>query len=287
MAAYSYYCQLDYSWIIATINHGISSSFLDKVRSDAEQFFGLPLKEKQKYGREGDSIEGYGNDVIFSDDQMLDWNDRLYLIISPQDKRLLKFWPLNPATFRETLFEYTKKLQLLAEIVLKAMAMSLNLEENCFLDQCGENPMMRARFNYYPPCSKHHQVLGLKPHSDSSLITILLQDKEIEGLQILKDDEWFRVPIIPETLLINLGEQAELMSNGLFKSPVHRVVVNPDKGRFSQAVFYHPDPEKYIEPADGLVNETRPRLYNKVKNYFSNYARYYQQRKRLVDALKV
>ena len=102
-------------------------------------------------------------------------------------------------------------MQLLAETVLKAMAMSLNLEDKCFLEKCGDKAIMRARFNYYPPCSKHHLVLGLKPHTDSSMITIVLQDRKVEGLQILKDDQWFRVPIIPEALLINLGEQAEVI----------------------------------------------------------------------------
>ena len=102
-------------------------------------------------------------------------------------------------------------MQRLAETVLKAMIMSLNLEDNCFLEKCGDKAIMRARFNYYPPCSKHHLVLGLKPHSDPSMKTILLQDKKVEGLQILKDDRWFRVPIIPEALLINLGEQAEVI----------------------------------------------------------------------------
>ena len=82
------------------INHGISSSFLDRVRSDGKQFFALPPEEKQKYAREVDGFEGYGNDNIFYEDQVLDWTDRLHLITSPQDKKQLKFWPESPASFR-------------------------------------------------------------------------------------------------------------------------------------------------------------------------------------------
>ena len=77
------------------------------------------------------------------------------------------------------------------------------------------------------------------------------------------------------------------MSNGLFKGPVHRVVINPERERFSLAVFNHPDPENYIEPVEGLVNETRPRLYKKVKNYFGPYVQHYQQGRRLIDVLKI
>jgi len=56
-------------------------------------------------------------------------------------------------------------------------------------------------------------VLGTKPHADGSTITFLLQDKEVEGLQVLKDDQWFKVPIIPDALLINVGDQIEVRNN--------------------------------------------------------------------------
>ncbi|XP_042974879.1 flavonol synthase/flavanone 3-hydroxylase-like [Carya illinoinensis] len=84
----------------------------------------------------------------------------------------------------------------------------------------------------------------------------LLQDKEVEGLQFQKDNQWCRVPIIPEALFINVGDQVEIMSNGIFKSPVHRVVTNSERERMSLAVFYIPEPEKEIGPDDRLVNES-------------------------------
>ncbi|KAF2318123.1 hypothetical protein GH714_041474 [Hevea brasiliensis] len=60
-----------------------------------------------------------------------------------------------------------------------------------------------------------------------------------------------------------------IMSNGIFKSPVHRVVTNSEKERITVAVFCIPDSDKEIKPADALVNETRPRLYKNVKDYKS------------------
>lgn len=104
------------------------------------------------------------------------------------------------------------KLRLITEIVLKAMAKSLNLEENSFLDQYGEQPSMYARFNFYPPCPQPDHILGLKAHADGSAITIVLQDKAVEGLQFLKDSQWVRVPSIPEALLINIGDQVEVIA---------------------------------------------------------------------------
>ncbi|XP_038697764.1 protein SRG1-like isoform X5 [Tripterygium wilfordii] len=194
---------------IEAINHGMTSTFLDEVREVVKQFFQLPEAEKQKYAREVNSIEGYGNDMILLDSQILDWNDRLYLKISPEDQRQLRFWPQNPESLRDILHEYTLKLKMINEVVLKAMARSLNLEDNSFLSQFGEEANMFARFNFYPPCPKPDVVLGLKPHADGSGITMVLQDKEVEGLQFLKDSKWFRAPIVPEALLINIGDQVE------------------------------------------------------------------------------
>ncbi|KAG9138710.1 hypothetical protein Leryth_027227 [Lithospermum erythrorhizon] len=36
--------------------------------------------------------------------------------------------------------------------------------------------------------------------------------REVEGLQVLKDEQWYSVPIIPNAILVNLGDQAEIMS---------------------------------------------------------------------------
>lgn len=76
------------------------SSFLDKVREVSKQFFDLPKEEKQKYAREPNGLEGYGNDQILIQNQRLDWTDRVYLKVQPEDQRNLKVWPQKPNEFR-------------------------------------------------------------------------------------------------------------------------------------------------------------------------------------------
>lgn len=126
---------------------------------------------------------------------------------------------------------------------------------------------MQARFNFYPPCPRSDKVLGLKPHSDKSGITVLLQDQEVEGLQLFKDNVWSRVPTIPHAVIVNLGDQMEIMTNGIMKSPLHRVTTNAEKMRVSVAMLIEPDAEEEIGPVDGLVDEETPKLYKTVKNY--------------------
>ncbi|KAL5547725.1 hypothetical protein UlMin_002956 [Ulmus minor] len=275
------------SWgCFQAINHGISLEFLNQIRAITKQFFEIPLEEKMKYSREAGDIEGYGDDMVLSEDQKLDWSDRLYLAIYPEGQRKLQFWPENPKCFRSLLHEYTMKTKLISEVVLKAMAKSLNLEENCFVDQYGE-AKLHARFNFYPKCPRPDLALGVKAHADGTAITLLLQDETVEGLQFRKDNQWYRAPIIPEALLINVGDQAEISSNGMFKSRVHRVVTNSERERISLAVFYIPESEKDIEPIENLVDESRPRLYRKVKNYVDIYFKYYQQGRRPMEAAKI
>jgi isopenicillin N synthase-like dioxygenase len=84
------------------------------------------------------------------------------------------------------LHDYGVKLKCMMEILFKAMAKSLDLEESSFLSQFGDQPIMQVRFNFYPPCSIPDMVLGVKAHSDRSGVTVLLQDDVVEGLKFSK-----------------------------------------------------------------------------------------------------
>jgi isopenicillin N synthase-like dioxygenase len=96
------------------------------------------------------------------------------------------------------------------DILFKAMAKSLDLEESSFSSQFGDQPIMQVRFNFYPVCSRPDMVLGVKAHSDRSGMTVLLQDEQVQGLQILKDSTWINVPVIPHALVVNLGDQMQV-----------------------------------------------------------------------------
>ncbi|XP_021766496.1 probable 2-oxoglutarate-dependent dioxygenase ANS [Chenopodium quinoa] len=263
------------SWgCVQLVNHGMPPSLLDEVREMSKQFFKLPLEEKEKYSSKGDDLlEGYGNTNAVQRGS-LNWNDKLHLQVYPEDKRQLQFWPENPQQFRTILHEYSKRNRMILEMLLKAMARSLNLEENSFLQfRRDENEDMAfARFNFYPKCPLSDQVVGLKPHGDGTYITMLLLDNEVEGLQVNKDNTWFRVPIIPQALTILVGDQMEITSNGIFKSPTHKAVVNPQYDRISLAMLFKPSRDKEIGPLDKLIDEERLQLYKRLKDYSQFYS---------------
>ncbi|KAI3975802.1 hypothetical protein MKX01_023228 [Papaver californicum] len=244
------------SWgLFQAIGQSIPKSLLNDIYDASKQFFDLRIEEDEIV-----DLQGYGSDTIVSEDQVLDWSDRLYLLIQPHEQRKLRLWPDPPAHFRRTLNEYSVKAGSVAEVILMAMARSIGLEENGFINQLGEQAMVYARFNYYPPS-----------------ITILLQDPGVEGLQVLKDDQWINIPCMPGALLINVADQIE------------EYLINKECERLSLAMFYGPKFDKEIEPTAELINESNPRMFRKVKvkDYLEVFFPKYLQRERAIDWAKV
>ncbi|KAF6986298.1 hypothetical protein CFC21_004078 [Triticum aestivum] len=283
------------SWgLFMVSNHGVDAAVIESMRAVSREFFRQPLEEKQRYSNlicgEQFQSEGYGNDWVSSPDQTRDWTDRLYLKVEPEDERRIALWPEHPENFRDALHEFTKKCGKLKDELLRAMGKLLELDDDdYFVDQLGEKALTNARCSYYPECPRPELVFGLKPHSDGTVVTVLMVDDSVGGLQVLKDGVWWDVPVVPQTLLILIGDQIEIMSNGIFKSPVHRVITNAKKERLSVALDYSVDPEREIEPSPQLVNEKRPALYRKVKvkDYIATYYNHFFQGEMVIDTIKI
>jgi isopenicillin N synthase-like dioxygenase len=77
---------------------------MDDVMNASKEFFRLPLEEKQKYSNLIDGkhfqVEGYDNDQIKTEEQVLEWSDRLHLRVGPEDAINLANWPRHPESFR-------------------------------------------------------------------------------------------------------------------------------------------------------------------------------------------
>ncbi|KAJ0962420.1 hypothetical protein J5N97_030248 [Dioscorea zingiberensis] len=161
---------------------GMTASFLDEVRNVAKEFFQIPMEEKQKYSnlKHGKfHYQGYGNDEVITDDQILDWTHRLYLTVQPDDMRKLELWPENPSSFRHVLNKFSTKSREMLDYVLKIMAKSLELNGDSFISLFGDRSVLDVRFNNYLSCSRPDLVNGIKPHSDSSQGYHYFADKEM------------------------------------------------------------------------------------------------------------
>ena len=158
----------------------------------------------------------------------------------------------------------TKKI---AMTLLRMMAGNLEMEV-MKMEELFEDGMEAVRMTYYPPCPRPELVVGLRPHSDATGLTILNQLNGVEGLQVKKDGTWFPVSFIPEGLMVNVGDVVEIMSNGVYNSIEHRAAVNSEKGRMSIAVFYNPRFEAEIGP-----QTQTPPLFRRIvmEDYFKDF----------------
>jgi len=251
--------------------HGMPESLLAGVRAAGLEFFHLPPEEKLRHANRTDDGEfqpdGYGIDRVDTDEQVLDWCDRLYLAVQPEERRRARFWPANPPSLAGLLHEYAQGSERVARRVLAAMATALGLGEEFFLRRVGDRAAADARFTYYPPCPRPELVHGLKPHTDNSVVTVLLLDPGVGGLQVLRDDgRWVDVPVPGRgELLVVVGDEMEILSNAAFRAPTHRVVASAGGERMTLALFFQPEPQKDLVPAEELVGEGRPARYRKLK----------------------
>lgn len=262
------------SWgLFKVTGHGMPVSLLDGIRDAGLEFFHLPAAEKLKHANRDDAgefqPEGYGIDRVDTDGQVLDWCDRLYLTVQPEEERRMQFWPARPPSLAGLLHEYALGSEQVARRVLRAMARVLGFGEGFFLGHVGEKGGTYARFTYYPPCPRPDLVYGLKPHTDNSVVTVLLLDRDVGGLQVLLrgpgPGRWVDVPVLArDELLVVVGEEMEIMSNAVFRAPTHRVVTS-GRERMSLVLFYQPEPHKDLQPAEELVGEDRPAMYRRLK----------------------
>ena len=63
--------------------------------------------------------------------------------------------------------------------------------------------------NLYPPCPQPELEVGIHPHSDHGMMTILLENG-ISGLQILYNGKWVKVNGVPNALMVNTADQLEM-----------------------------------------------------------------------------
>ena len=74
------------------------------MRNITNEFFELPIEEKEKHAMLPNDIQGYGHTHVVSAEQTLDWSDSLILVIYPNQYRKLQFWPKTPHGFKYAFF---------------------------------------------------------------------------------------------------------------------------------------------------------------------------------------
>lgn len=255
------------------VNHGVPEAVIQDMWQAHDLLFDLPVYERAKF-EEGLFIPP---DILKKLSQnkeerqiLTNWRDTMrFRELNPDDEGAI---PHAPQLFRKPACEFYRASRNVGLELLEAISESLGMEAGYIHTVTGRNLAINTSIHHYSPCPDPLVTVGLNPHTDIDTLTVLLQD-QTGGLQVLKEDRWVDVKTLPDSLVVNVGEALQVISNGRYKSVLHRVITNTERARTSISCFLLPTPESVIGPLAHLTNEENPAVYNSVTfgNLFYNY----------------
>jgi isopenicillin N synthase-like dioxygenase len=269
--------------------HGIPAAELEEMLEWGRRFFALPLDEKMKIHRSrSPGNQGYvttGGNVPEANPDYGASDIRERLAVSrdriPDEPAEGSFsaglsqWPDEKVLpgFETFLRAYIDRQVALSRIVMRALALSLDLAEDHF-DAVYRYPGANLLYNYYPPldAATAEKRWSFSPHSDYGALTLLNQDR-IGGLEARNAaGEWIDVPPISGTLVINLGDLFQRWTNDLYVSSLHRAKNVSGRSRISAALFTNPHGQTLIECLPTCHGPDNPPLYPPVTSESYNRA---------------
>ncbi|GFQ07405.1 1-aminocyclopropane-1-carboxylate oxidase [Phtheirospermum japonicum] len=251
------------------VNHGIAPEFLDTVERLTKEHYKKCMEQ-----RFNEMVASKGLEAVQSEISDLDWESTFFLRHLPASN--ISEIPDLQEEYRKTMKEFAGQLEKLGEQLLDLLCENLGLEKG-YLKKAfygSKGPNFGTKVSNYPPCPKPELVKGLRAHTDAGGLILLFQDDKVSGLQLLKDGQWVDVPPMRHSIVINLGDQIEVITNGKYKSVLHKVLTQAEGTRMSLASFYNPGDDAVIYPAEALVDkEEEKNLYPKF--VFDDYMKLY------------
>nr|XP_043618501.1 deoxypodophyllotoxin synthase-like [Erigeron canadensis] len=179
-------------------------------------------------------------------------------------------WPAGNERFCGSVLMYSKAVSELDKVVMKMVAKSYGIEEH-YESLLGSTTYLLKFMKYSSPKEDNTNV-GLIPHTDKSLISILHQH-EIKGLEIqTKGGEWIEIDPLPSSFIVMAGDACMAWTNGRIEPSCHRVMMQGDKDRYSLGLFTFIRDLKIQTPQE-LIDENHPLQYDAFDHY--KYLHYY------------
>jgi len=255
--------------------HGVPEDLIARFEAVTRAYFARPLAEKRRdQTRDPAVYRGYNEigsgAVAYSlDDREAapDYCERFTVNrvqIDPDDpyyttekgRRIFapNIWPEGIPGFEAAWTAYYHRMESLAQTLMRLFALALDLDEHWFDDKIDKH-MTNLAANWYPDQHEPPKPgqLRIGAHSDYGSLTILKAEDKPGGLEVrAADGTWQKVPIVPGTLIVNLGDLMAQWTNDRWVSTLHRVV-NPPRDRItgterlSIAFFHQPNYDALVE----------------------------------------
>ncbi|EYU35842.1 hypothetical protein MIMGU_mgv1a023206mg [Erythranthe guttata] len=232
-------------------NHGISAELMSRAMQLCREFFDLEDEEKLKCspiaaGPAWRIPAGYTKHPAHSPDK----NEHL-LMLAPQSG--LNVLPNSPPGFKDAVEELFENFTKTGELILSILTDYMDFPPNFLKEFNQDRSWDWMNIKRYFPATEPDSV-GISSHKDGNAITFVFQD-DVGGLELLKDGRYIPIPPSPGTLVCNLGDIFQVLTNEKITSPLHRVVSPKGSSRYSFSFFYNMGGDKWIEPLPQFTTE--------------------------------
>jgi isopenicillin N synthase-like dioxygenase len=252
-------------------NHGIDTQLIDRCLACFQRFFALPVAEKMKYKvPNGGGARGYTAFGIETakgathHDLKEFWHVGRELPPGHPFNQVMapNIWVDSIPDFREAAYGLFQAFDALGAKLLSAIARSVNLPPDFFADKVdlGNSILRVIHYPPLPPDPKGSVRAGA--HEDINVITLLLGAEE-PGLEVLsRSGEWLPINPPAGSLVCNVGDMLQRLTNKHLRSTTHRVVNPPrdraTKARYSLPFFLHFNPDFLIKTMPQYVDAGHP-----------------------------
>jgi len=263
---------------------GMSEELIDRVWAVTRWFFALPAHEKQTASRTEHNSRGYYDRELTKNvrdmKEVFDFGhvpnpDLPEDHLNNRTEDGWNQWPSaeRSAQFKQTMCEYYEACGRIALALLKVMATNLSEDITTLLRDFHPNHTSFLRLNYYPVVdplaagefrrAADSGSMGVHHHTDAGALTLLMQD-DVPGLEIYLDGKWIPIDPVPGTLVVNIGDIAQVWSNDRYTAPLHRVVASSDRDRYSLPYFFNPRYSCTYAPVPGMLTDGEPAHYSPI-----------------------
>lgn len=239
---------------------GIAQSTFDDLFTLAEEFFALPDAAKKKVENlASPHYRGWARHGGEYTNGEVDWREQIDIGIDREpipdadirnDYEVLigpNLWPEELPRFREAIVDYRARLHDVARTLLHEWLAALGQDPGA-LDAAFADPDTLIKVIRYPGRAEEEGRQGVGEHKDSGILTLLLLAPGSTGLQVKTDTGWIDVPPREASLVVNIGEMLELVTDGYLKATIHRVLSpQPGTTRLSIPLFFNPNYSATLE----------------------------------------
>ena len=171
-------------------------------------------------------------------------------------------WVDSIPGFRESTLALYEAFDALGLRLLSAIARSVALPANFFDDKVNLGNSVLRVIHYPPMPPEPTPSVRAGAHEDINVITLLLGAEE-PGLEVLsRKGEWLPINPPPGSLVCNVGDMLQRLTNMHLRSTTHRVVNPPreraSNARYSLPFFLHFNPDFLIKTLPQYVDAQHP-----------------------------